>query len=219
MSLLIGFGYRARQGKDLAAKAIIEARGGQLDIRRYAFADELKMEYTAACEEAGGAFPLIQAMRVSHNLPDWVQYEFGADITDPLCPFGKQRTLLQWWGTEYRRATDPFYWVKKLRARLNEDKPLIALITDLRFPNEALFIKVNGGYTVEVRREGFEDVGASAHISEKLMANYPFDIVVTSQEGGIDQLKLDAVAVFDMICTWQAPSPDLVQEDPLAEAA
>jgi hypothetical protein len=205
VSLLIGFGYRARQGKDLAVQAIVEARREQLDVRRYAFADELKREYTEACEKAGSSYELIQSMRVTHNLPDWVQYEFGSDMTDPLCPFGKQRTLLQWWGTEYRRAVDPFYWVKKLKARLLEDNPKVALISDMRFPNEALFIKVNGGYTVEVRREGFEDATASAHISEKLMVSYPFDIVVTAKEGAVEQLKIDAVAVFDMIVDWVSP--------------
>lgn len=58
------------------------------------------------------------------------------------------RQLLQWWGTEYRRAQDPNYWVKRtaeyiLSIRLdiinNSDElyPKVAFICDdVRFPNE-----------------------------------------------------------------------------------
>lgn len=58
------------------------------------------------------------------------------------------RQLLQWWGTEYRRAQDPNYWVKRtaeyiLSIRLdimnNSDNmyPKVAFICDdVRFPNE-----------------------------------------------------------------------------------
>lgn len=205
MSLLIGFGYKARSGKDTAVQAIIDARSSQYDVRRYAFADELKREYTEACKQAGSAFELINQMRVTHNLPDWVQYEFGSDMTDPLCPFGKQRALLQWWGTEYRRAQDPFYWVKLLHKRLLEERPAVALISDLRFPNEALYIKANKGYTVEVQREGYEDFAASQHPSEHLLSMYTFDIRIKANDGDVEQLKTDAIAVFDLVVEWNTP--------------
>jgi hypothetical protein len=216
VSILIGFGYRARNGKDSAAQAILEARGKDIDVRSYSFAAELKKEYTEACREAGSAFALINAMRLTHNLPDWVQYEFGADETDPLCPFGKQRTLLQWWGTEYRRAQDPFYWVKKLRDQIQADNPTVALITDVRFPNEVLFIKTNRGYTVEVTREGFNDLLADSHPSEHALARYAWDIKVTVKDGQLEQLKTDAVELFDMILEWNVPKS---VEDDYAQTA
>lgn len=218
MNLLIGLGYQARHGKDTVAKAILEARGGQYDIRLYPFAAALKKEYTEACREAGGAYQLIQRMRLTHNLPDWVQYEFDADMTDPLCPYGKQRALLQWWGTEYRRKQDPFYWTTKTTEAIQRDNPQVAIITDVRFPNEGLLIKAFKGYLVNVVREGYVDALASGHASEHAMRSFPWDITLSAKEGDLAQLKADAVELFDMIVDWETPK-DISQEDFLVEAA
>jgi hypothetical protein len=221
VSILIGLGYRAGHGKDLAARSIIEARGGQYDIRSYSFAGALKKEYTEACHQAGDAYALIETMRVTHNLPKWVQYEIGADMTDPLCPYGKQRTLLQFWGSEFRRAADPFYWVKELHKQIVEEQPTVALITDLRFPNEALYVKLNKGYTVEVRREGYVDLLADGHNSEHALSGYPFDICLSiphydDVEDYVSHVRREAVDVFDLIASWQITD---VTENDFAAAA
>src|SRR4051812_28487571 len=114
--VVIGLGYKARHGKDSAAQAIIEARGADYDVRRYAFADELKIELTSAICKAGNIAEFFSQW--DSLLPDWVILEPEPDMTDPLCPFGKYRTLLQWYGTEYRRAQNDSYWVERLSARI-----------------------------------------------------------------------------------------------------
>jgi hypothetical protein len=202
MIALLGLGYRARHGKDTAAKAIVDARGAQYKVGLYPFAKALKDEYTEACQQAGGAYELIQIYRVTHNLPDWVQYELGADMTDPLCPYGKQRTLLQWWGTEYRRKQDDNYWVIRTAEAIQRDNPDVAIITDVRFPNETHFVKANGGYTINVERQGYSDSLATAHTSERALASYPWDITLSIPEGQVDTLKREAVEVFDMVVGW-----------------
>ena len=68
-SVIIGFGFRARSGKDTAVAEIIKQRGllpetstynifknhqERYDIRRYAFADALKREVNAEAVKAGG---------------------------------------------------------------------------------------------------------------------------------------------------------------------
>ena len=58
------------------------------------------------------------------------------DIYTPRSP----RQILQWWGTEYRRAQQPSYWVQRLQARLQErlDEGFShCVITDVRFADEA----------------------------------------------------------------------------------
>ncbi len=64
------------------------------------------------------------------------------------------RQLLQWWGTELRRAQDPMYWVNKgmAEAKLQADSEAIHLvvITDVRFGNEAEIIREAGGLVFEV---------------------------------------------------------------------
>lgn len=74
----------------------------------------------------------------------YIPENFPMDVTGETTV----RQLLQWWGTEYRRAQDPNYWVKRtaeyiLSIRLdiinNSDElyPKVAFICDdVRFPNE-----------------------------------------------------------------------------------
>ena len=42
MTTTIGFGYRARSGKDTAVAEIIKQRSKVYDIRKYSFADALR---------------------------------------------------------------------------------------------------------------------------------------------------------------------------------
>jgi hypothetical protein len=208
-SIIFGFGHRARHGKDTAAKFIQEECGKQYDIRLYSFARELKEEVNKNAIASGGMRNLfVEGLReplggywqTNGNilpLPEWVQYEENPDMTDPLCPFGKQRTLLQWWGTEYRRSIEPNYWVDRVAERLVKEKPEIALITDMRFPNEFLFVQ-KYGETIKVHRPGIP-VLPGAHASEEALASVPDHqwSAVIYNDGTLEQLKQQAIYTFD----------------------
>jgi hypothetical protein len=159
--LVIGFGHRARQGKNTAAQAVLDACPLDMQVRMYAFADALKTEVRKVCCAFGGQYALIAAWKEAGLMPEWVQCE------DP-----KPRTLLQWWGTEYRKAKDPDYWIKRLRTTLSEHNPDVALITDVRFPNEVAFIHGIGGYVCKVTRLGAPDVQVQEHPSEAVLDGY-----------------------------------------------
>lgn len=220
--IIIGLGYRARNGKDSVAKEIIEQRGypkdmppfkglssmGQMhldgrpvyDIRRYAFGDALKQEVTAAIERAGSIVELFYQM--DDQLPDWVVIEPDADMADPLCPYGKYRTLLQFWGTEYRRAQDPDYWVKKVREQINAEQPQFAIVPDVRFLNEFEFVD----YRVRVSRIGFTDTLANSHGSEHELDAVPLDrwsYLLDIPEGDFLYLSQQSVSIFDHLTTCQ----------------
>lgn len=200
--IVIGLGHKARRGKDTVAKTIIETFGGQYDIHRYAFADELKKEVNEAAEKAGGMLALF--LQMYNQLPEWVIYDKNPDMTDPLCPMGKQRTLLQWWGSELRRDKDPFYWVKKVKAAIERDKPQVAIITDVRFPNEFMFVKSLDGHMVKVERGGYVDLDTNpTHHSEQRLANAVFDYEITAEEGDLQELKRCAVELFAMLIRQQ----------------
>lgn len=214
-TLVIGIGHKSRHGKDTAAQAIIAQRANKYDVRRYAFADELKREVNEAAEAAGGMNELFTRMHLTLELPHGVQFEIGADMTDPFCPLGKHRALLQWWGTEYRRAQDPFYWVRKLALRIADDKPQFALISDMRFPNEAMWVKANEGYTVNVTRHGYRmSEGIEGHYSDVALDSYAYDykITVGDSEEGLSELRKDILTVFDMIAEINKV-PDYHTED------
>ena len=172
--LVIGFGHKARQGKDTAVQAIIDAKSGEWNVKRYAFADSLK-------EEVAGK-----------------ELELCLKYGIPWEPEGKNRKLLQWYG-EYRRKQDPYYWVKKLMTKLKEDQPQIALISDVRYRNEAYFVKGFFGRMVKVVRSDFVDLAVdSTHRSETDLDNYEeWDATITVLNGEVDQLKKDAVRLFD----------------------
>jgi hypothetical protein len=160
--LIVGFGHKARQGKNTAAVGMLSAAPLECHARIYAYADALRAEVKQEIKRFHGYVELLLVHYREHlALPDWVQSEEG-----------KPRTLLQWWGTDYRRAQDPNYWVKRLQETLDRDNPEIALITDVRFRNEADTIHKMGGFLVKVTRTTKPDVKVPAHPSEQDLDGY-----------------------------------------------
>lgn len=84
------------------------------------------------------------------------------------------RQVLQWWGTEYRRAQDPQYWVTATNKWLHgfrnltpypERRPQYFVNTTCRFPNEQAYIHTfRDGNVWHIRRDGIAQV--NAHVSE-----------------------------------------------------
>jgi hypothetical protein len=219
-TLIIAFGHKARRGKDTAVAHLIETFSTKYDIRRYAFGDELKREFNEEVwrtlgevqDDPPGSMPESSKAEVAiRYLEDWagVEHDWNMDMTDPRCPYGKPRYLLQWWGTEYRRegrvpgqltppTPDPFYWVRKMRDRIRADQPQIALISDMRFLNEAAMVKSEAisNRTVRIERLGFALPGeAAAHKSETELDTYGYDAEITVADGpdGLQELKRDVV--------------------------
>ena len=217
MTTIIGFGHRSRSGKDTAAATIIEKYGtpyihgqGNLkaleasedlgrgagtvwgsNIRRYAFADALKREVNTAAYLAGGMAKLITEEVNYGRIPIWVKYDPNAPMDDPLCPLGKQRLLLQWWGTDYRRSQDEDYWVKQLKKVVEQDKPEFALITDFRFPNEAKILD----FKVKIER----DVLINDHPSEHALDNFKDWDIVLLNDSSVEALREKAIEAFEFI--------------------
>jgi hypothetical protein len=93
----------------------------------------------------------------------------------------KLRPLLQWWGTEYRRAENENYWVDKaeayMRKLLTEGKSIC--MDDARFDNEFELIAALGGKQIfidcpmaeqrAIERSGGGAVGIKGHASEALL--------------------------------------------------
>jgi hypothetical protein len=230
-SVIFGFGHRARSGKDTAAAIILKERSQKLyasakagepletgyvgyDIRIYSFAGELKREVNENAVLSGGMRNLFDdGLRIEGAgycqengniiaLPDWVQYEPDADMSDPLCPLGKQRSLLQFWGTELRRSCNPDYWVKKVAKRIAEEKPELAIITDMRFPNEMAFVQ-HYGEAIRVDRANLPALtGASGvHVSELALATVPdesWDAIIKNN-GTLEEFRDKVLFTFDML--------------------
>lgn len=213
-TLVFGFGHRARSGKDTAVAEIIARRKNMYDVRRYAFADVLKQEVTQAVLSAGGmrnlfldGYYFVTERSDFVTLPEWVKYDENAPMDDPMCPFGKQRTLLQWWGTEFRRNVNPQYWVTRLSEKLEKEQPEIALITDMRFYNEMDFVK-QYGETIRVDRAELPPLSNASHPSEIELSKVPDEdwTRILPNNGTLEEFKERAVAAFDAIMECEPES-------------
>lgn len=199
--LLLGFGAKARQGKDTAAEAIrdyydrrnVHLQHVQTRVGVFKFATALYQEVNKVLGNQGSEnFFRRRKVWVGPtrsdfiDLPNWVQPEPNPEISD-LAPYGKHSKLLQWWGTEFRRAQDPDYWTKKLFASIPANLD-IAIVTDVRFPNEVDGIKQRGGYTVNVQRlreDGtpyFSSDRSVDHPSETALDGYNWDFYIKTKE-------------------------------------
>lgn len=88
------------------------------------------------------------------------------------------RALLQWWGTEFRRAQDTDFWAKRGLEAAQWEFDLggadLIIFTDVRFENEAVAIRDAGGMVFEVvadeaiREERLGGVLPPAHASEDI---------------------------------------------------
>ena len=151
---IIGLAGHMGSGKDLVGKML-----SNHGYRRIAFGDALRQEVEAAI--ASGTLP--------PELPYGIRVLLGGITTEEV--WGKPtsdrcRKLLQWWGTEYRRAQDPDYWINKVRDTMRSIGGKWA-VTDVRFPNEANMIAGEGGETWLIRRS-VQRNGIPAHISERI---------------------------------------------------
>ena len=184
--LVIGFGHRARQGKNTAALAMLNSMPLDTHVIQYAFGDALRSEVRVACAKYGGQHALITAWKQSGLMPEWV-----------ICENAKPRTLLQWWGTDFRRAKDPEYWVKRLKTTLDNHNPDVALITDVRFPNELDAIRAWGGVYVEVVNTGDTDIDVHGHPSEAALDGVRADYWIVA--GSRDECEEKAAGLFRQI--------------------
>ena len=147
---IFGLAGKKRTGKDTVftyARDLVDGQAG-----RVAFGDPLKREVAAA---TGMPLAFIEANKS----------EF--------------RTVLQWWGTEFRRQFfQPDYWIKQMAEEVRVMQRVIDVlfITDVRFPNEADWVRSMGGVMVRVDRRTGETDNHSTETEMDAYKNYDHTI-------------------------------------------
>ena len=220
-SIIVGFGYKARAGKDFCVTSIVEKYGSAYDIRRYSFANALKTEfYDSLLNPFDPYWGFITGRLVDQYLALPHPTNESATDEEKLAWIEANRPSivkhLQIFGTEYMRAKDPFCWVRKLRGQINRDQPRIALISDVRFKNEYAFVKGFRGHTVSVFRYRqdsslWTDPNRDPnHQSEVDLDGVAFDYRINCLDGELESLRQDAYTVFEMILDRETPKvPDM----------
>ncbi len=97
------------------------------------------------------------------------------------------RRLLQVWGTDYRRADNPNYWVEKWAVTFNairENENIV--VDDCRFPNEYEALTSNGFYVVRLASGSTtrpQDPLAAVHESESYWPEFDVHLELSYKAG------------------------------------
>lgn len=102
------------------------------------------------------------------------------------------REFMQFFGTDVMRKMYEPIWVNACINKIQQEQPELAIIADVRFPNEAKAIEQAGGKVVRLTREVYED----AHSSEVALDDYPFTDYIANNNGGIDDLMSDVKQLY-----------------------
>lgn len=203
--MIIGFAGKAASGKTTAARYLMERHD---NIAIVPMAVVLREEVENFIRQVGAiaSVPLVYGdqddkVRVfyvdekkSQRLcPVWQGFvAMNQDIQDaPGQSAVTVRRILQWWGTEYRRAQDPDYWTKAWEKKLQEYdlSKTHVLVDDVRFINELEIIKKNGGHFIRIVRPGFD--GANNHSSENSLDDYAGWDLVIDNDGTLEEFLAD----------------------------
>jgi hypothetical protein len=187
----VGIIGRARVGKDTAGAWLVDNRG----YRRIGFADALKdaaltLDPVIDDGNVGYAF---QAMRLSELVRGY-GWERAKEI-------GDTRRILQELGMAIR-AIDSEFWLRAALKKVTEanESGVPAVITDVRFPNEADRLRRAGFHLVYIERPGVPQLD---HASEGALTAEDADYAFTN-DGDIKTLYAYMVAVTDSIYDFES---------------
>ena len=210
------FSGKLASGKDTVAPLLL-ARLDVTDPAVVGFSHPLKREVTElvgvvdaavdaphAAEQVAERFAvgLAAAETVTDML--WADVHGAAECSAGLSGWSRTaavRAVLQFWGTEVRRAADPLFWVRRAARQVYD---MLAAgrhvqVTDLRFLNEAVAADAAGLVTVRVdvtcetqrarlrARDGLDVTSAAAsHPSETELDGFDGFRVRVSNDGPLD---------------------------------
>lgn len=139
-AILIGLCGPAGSGKSTLAEAIVKQDPARIHLRSFA----LKLK--AVLNDLHG-----------WEFDQWEDQEWKEGTHDGVCPRKEAQAL----GTFYRDQ-DPDFWIKRIHVKRFGPEEII-VITDVRYENEAAWIRSQGG--IIVKRGGF-NAGSDGHQSE-----------------------------------------------------
>jgi len=192
--MVIAVSGKAQSGKDTLCETIEEVFAKDFDIFKFAFADELK-------EISKQVFGLTDhQVRTQEGKREYLDI----DMTP--------RNVLQQVG-EAMKKIDPYCWTKIIQRRIKqvfkdhilnncEEKPIVILLSDLRFISELefleSFIPSENLYTIRlIRTERMMTGKAAKHESEINLDNYKGWHHILFNKGGLEELKLTATGLIE----------------------
>lgn len=179
---LIGLTGKAGSGKDSVKEALLDRIQNSVS---YSFATPLKVSVA--------------------NLFGWSQDQIEdrefKEAVDPKWGFSPRRAM-QLFGTEFGRALKESLWLDFATIRLNENREAgySTIISDVRFENEATWIRDNGGTLIHVIPVNKPTPDVVSHASEGGVERHPYDLIVYNDFSlGPDHPKQLADLVIELL--------------------
>lgn len=152
-------------------------------VKLYSFADNLK----AICMDLFNIpFRCLYGTDEEKNQPQehllWENLPGLALSRGPMTA----REFMQFLGTDIMRKMYEPVWVNSCIKKIQREQSGLAIIADVRFPNEAKAIEEAGGKVVRLTRSVHED----NHSSELALDNYPFTDYIDNQSESIEDLMV-----------------------------
>ena len=163
---IIGIAGRARSGKDTIANFILTMQGGY----RYSFADPIRN--------------MLKALGIDLSHPYWLENKENIIPVLGASP----RRLMQTLGTEWgRKLINPDLWLIMATQHFAQQGPGM-IIADIRFENEAKWVRNNGGIVIHVDRPNIQKV--EDHVSEQGIEFNPLTDKLLPNNGSLERLYL-----------------------------
>lgn len=229
--IILGLAGLAGCGKDTVADYLVARYG----YEKFAFSDALYREVTDAFGLSSEELLRDRTMKEEpaeylalKNCQDEGYVKVGRSLIareNPGTFFNldqvalSPRFVLQTWGTEYRRAQDPDYWVKKTAEWLAavpklfaypELVPQLFVNTTVRFPNERQWIHDMGGNVWHVFRRDAKPV--SLHVSETPLEIWPGERELYNNDS-IERLHYGVDLLMSSSARFVAVEPELPMEE------
>ncbi len=96
------------------------------------------------------------------------------------------REFMQYFGTDIMRKIYSPIWIKNTIKRITKEKSALAIIADVRFPDEVKSIEKANGEVIRLTRNLFKD----NHSSEVALDDYPFKHIIENQKESIENLMV-----------------------------
>jgi hypothetical protein len=96
------------------------------------------------------------------------------------------REVMQYVGTDIFRRMSPNVWIDATIRRIQKEGPTLAIVSDVRFPNEVAGIQTAGGKVIRFTRDPFK--GEDKHVSETALdelGDSIYDAVIENEDVGI----------------------------------
>ena len=167
--MIIGISGYARSGKDTVASYLVEEHG----FKRLAFADAIREFILKINPILHDGFRLNETVKM-----------YGWEIAKSK---DEVRRLLQETGMTARLMFGEDFWVEQAFAHADPTQDYV--ISDVRFPNEADYIKDLAGAVWRINRWGVAPI--NKHASEVAMDMYEFDYVIDN-DGPLSKLHFMA---------------------------